>query len=159
MRSVWIACVALMTAFSAGAEEPSPDSVIFGRWANPKKCNPQVSTKVELTELISKLETYRNTCVTTSGFKAGRALFVDKSAAKARNDSDARYADGRLGLYGSERTMIVLNKTGDRSRIYGTGLVWTCNDLSENGAVMVMGYCHYTGGPIIGMASFTTHKK
>jgi hypothetical protein len=146
-------------AFPVGAQAEAAAEIVYGRWTTPDKCNPEISTKVDIAELLNDFETYRNTCVTVAGYKGGRALFVRRVDARGRNNSKDLYAEIRLGLYGSQPTMDALYKLAEKSQIKVTGMAWTCDDLSDENTIMVMGYCHYTSGPIIGMASFEALKK
>lgn len=159
MHTAWIACLALLMAFPVSVKAEATSEVVFGRWTTPEKCNPQISSKVDIAELLNDFETYRNTCVTVAGYKGGRALFVRKVDARGRNNSKDLYAETRLGLYGNESTMEALYKVAEKRQIKVTGMAWTCDDLSNENTMMVLGYCHYTSGPIIGMASFEVLKK
>jgi hypothetical protein len=38
------------------------------------------------------------------------------------------------------------------------GELWDCDDLDGPNVLMVMGYCHYTGGPFIGVVSIDPRK-
>ena len=132
--------------------QASPDdgSIITWAAARPENCNLNVAEKVTLEALTRKPDDWAGKCVAVSGYWYGRALFESPSDARKKySQSSVKLGGHRIGIYGREEVL----KAGPKrpKRFDAVGVANTCERLWD-GAMMVMGYCHYTGGPIIAVA-------
>ena len=116
------------------------------------QCNDENTKQVDLKQLLSEPETFKGQCVETQGIVSARALFLNKRDANRRHaSSNDRNAKRRLGIYAGERRMKTLfDQEGEQISV--SGLISDCSELQGENVIMVLGYCHYTGGPIIGLA-------
>ena len=86
-------------------------------------------------------------CVAVEGYWAGRALFLSaQDASSDRSNVSRRLRKQRVGLYARWDT--IGDSPEKPMRITFIGRVGEC-ESQWPGAMMVMGYCHYTGGPIL----------
>lgn len=138
-----------------GAEQQPNASFVYGIWPAQSVCTRENAKAVAMRDLLRNLPQYRDQCVSTVAFLKDRALFLTRRETEVRYpSSSAATAGRRIGLYASEQIMSeIWSSNGKRVRI--VGLVWDCEMLHGPDVVMVMGYCHYTDGPIIGAASVT----
>ncbi|CAA9355687.1 MAG: hypothetical protein AVDCRST_MAG93-7339 [uncultured Chloroflexia bacterium] len=130
---------------------PTDDgSVIMWVAANPENCNLGVAKKLALEALAEQPDHWSGKCVAVTGYWYGRALFRTLSDARQRYSQSSDELDGRrVGIYGREEALKAAPKRP--KKFVAVGIANTCERLSQ-GAVMVMGYCHYTGGPMIAVA-------
>lgn len=88
----------------------------------------------------------------TEGFYLARALFTRERDLRrkypAQNDASAAR---RLGVYFGQDQLAKL-KRSEGKQINLVGLISHCDSLWSENTIMVMGYCHHTSGPIIGLA-------
>jgi hypothetical protein len=144
--------LAIAAAFQAETLAGSSDdgSVIMWVAARPENCNLNVAKKVTLESLIQQSDDWAGKCVAVSGYWYGRALFESPSDAREKySQSSDELAGHRVGIYGREEVLEAAPKRP--KRFVAVGIASTCERLWD-GAMMVMGYCHYTGGPIIAVA-------
>lgn len=143
---------AVAAALQANAPTtPSADgSVIVWVAARPATCNLGLATKLALEAFVKQSEQWVGKCVAVTGYWYGRALFRTPSDARKRYSQSSDELDGhRVGIYGREE---VLSGGPKRPKKFvAVGIANTCERLSQGG-IMVMGYCHYTGGPVIAVA-------
>jgi hypothetical protein len=132
------------------ASTAEDDSVIVWVAARPETCNLKVARRVKVEVFVQNPDDWAGRCIAVSGYRHGRALFKSPSDARRKHSQWSSELDGRkVGIYGRRE---VLNAAPEASkRVVAVGIANTCERLSA-GAVMVMGYCHYTGGPIIAIA-------
>lgn len=144
--------VALAVAPPAEDPAPSADDLSIVQWvaARPEGCNISVAKKVTLDALLRRPDHWVGECVAVSGYWYGRALFKSPTGARQRDSQSSDELEGyRVGIYGRPEDV---EATPDRpKRFVAVGIANTCERLWD-GAIMVMGYCHYTGGPIIAVA-------
>ena len=138
-----------MSAQSVSATPPQPaqaddEYIINDVWADKSKCNLGNAERIDLAALTAGPSALLGRCVVVNGYLSGRALFLSKA------DSRTRYAQStdvlklrRLGLYGLEKASPAMPTKPGPHEIVGT--VGDCERLGD-GAIMVMGYCHYTSG-------------
>lgn len=88
----------------------------------------------------------------TEGLYLARALFTRERDLRrkypAQNEASA---DRRLGIYFGQNQLDKLERA-EGKKVELVGLVSHCESLWSENTIMVMGYCHYTGGPILGLA-------
>jgi hypothetical protein len=132
------------------AVTPDEDSIIMWVAARLDTCNIKSARKVSLEAFVRKPDQWAGKCIAVRGYWYGRALFQSPADARQKPSQSSDELDGqRVGIYGREE---VLKSAPKHSRLFtAVGVANTCERLSE-GAIMVMGYCHYTGGPIIVVA-------
>lgn len=117
-----------------------------------ESCLPEAAQFFDLSELLADIDDHYGKCVSTEGYVKARALFFRKSDLRRKYPSSNRASAGRrIGLYGGEDLMRATSQLEAR-RVHVTGIVYSCADLGEPGD-LVLGYCHYSGGPFIGLTS------
>lgn len=133
--------------------ETKPDTaphggILSSMEVSGESCDALSAKPMELKHLLKQPEAHIGECVTTVGYYESRALFLRKRDTKTKfptqNDKVARH---RIGLYGSEQKLVRL-EAADNQKASVTGLISDCSTLYAN-FIMVMGYCHYTDGPIL----------
>jgi hypothetical protein len=133
-----------------GGFSHEPD-VIMDVSGNPETCNERVASKANLEELARNPERWIGRCVAVTGLWSGRALFATRYSARVRYpQSDETLVERRLGLYGLEK--IADGYPDSPSRYVAVGVAGSCERLWQ-GSLMVMGYCHYTGGAYLAVAT------
>lgn len=149
-----VSLVALIAAFLSQATQPAEidnepvgDVVIMGAWTNPADCSRAKARHVTVAELSANAERLTGQCVVVDGYWFGNALFRSKRDAKSRESSTTRQLSRkRIGLYARWE---VIGKSPEKpAHTQFVGRVGTCETQWSN-AIMVMGYCHYTNGPIL----------
>lgn len=126
---------------------------ILQTWApNQGTCTGENTTTVILTDLLENPESYFGTCIRTEGYYRARTLFPKKRYMRKKYaHSNHKNFDKKLGIYASDTQMERLDGRR-RQRVTVSGMVSDCSALTQKNTVMVMGYCHYTTGPIIGLS-------
>jgi hypothetical protein len=115
-------------------------------------CAPEATPEIDLSDLLSELDDHFGKCVSTEGYVKARALFFRKSDLRRKySSSNSASARRRIGLYGGEDLLRAASQL-EAQRVRVTGFVYSCADLGEPGD-LVLGYCHYSGGPFIGLTS------
>lgn len=128
-------------------QTPSEEFFVTGAWSDPSECNQNVARTVSFDTLMADYKALRGECVQVEGYWKGGALYRSAQPARARRSvmSDHLHSK-RLGLYAQ------WEKVGEPperpTRTTFVGRVGDC-ETQWPGATMVMGYCHYTGGPIL----------
>lgn len=145
-----IAAGAAFQTIPAVPPQEAEEYVLMGISARPDRCNLSLATKVELRAFVSEPQRWTGKCVAVDGYWQHNALFA------ARRDARKRYAQSnkalstrRVGIYGTERLLSSAPRTAHLHT--AVGFAGQCETLGE-GAIMVMGYCHYTSGPYIAVA-------
>ena len=136
------------TALSAQDSVHAPrDEFIMNAWADPSNCNFENAQSVAFSDLASDAGKFQGECVAVEGFWQGRALFRSARHAKMhRSNTNERLRGKRIGLYAQWDK---LGEPPDQpARSVFIGLVGRCETQWPD-AIMVLGYCHYTGGSIL----------
>ena len=115
-------------------------------------CSSSPAETVSLDDLLQTPDVYQGKCVRTEGFFVAGALFIKERDIRrefpAQNEASA---DRRLGVYSGQEQSAKLRRASGK-KVDVIGLVSHCASLRTEDTVMVMGYCHYTDGPVIGLA-------
>ena len=139
---------------NAIAPEEEPAKVIFGKWPNEGVCTEANTRTITFEDLLRRTEALADQCVSTIAWIDGRALFLSRDdAISSGSNFNDKLSKARVGLYANEKTMGKIWGTATM-RVRVVGKLWDCRDLNGPNVMMVMGYCHSTGGPIIGVAEF-----
>lgn len=143
-----VAVIVVATIATAQTADGSPrDEFIMNAWSDPADCNLAVAKSVSFSVLAADVGGLVGQCVAVEGFWSGRALFGSKREARTRlSNTNDRLRGKRIGIYAQWES---IGEPPDRPA--GTmfvGRVGQC-ETQWPGAMMVMGYCHYTGGPIL----------
>jgi hypothetical protein len=150
-RIVCLLALGGLTAVSAQtpATDGDPDSgdVITAAWADPSKCNVSNAPPVTFREAVQSGDRLNGKCIAVEGFWIGRALFERASDGNKEKSTVSKALEGRrIGLYGTEA---ILDDAPERSAPYRlVGIYGHCETEWPN-AMLVLGYCHYTDGPIL----------
>jgi hypothetical protein len=128
-------------------EDDSSGDIIISAALDPATCNTGNSTPIAFNEALAVENSSSTQCVRVEGFRLGRALFLNAADARLKNsEASKKLAARRIGIYGSER---VLAHAPTRPRLYTVvGQLHRC-ETAWPGAMLVMGYCHYSGGPFL----------
>lgn len=148
----FLAAIAMLGHFPGiSAQEtnqtPGEEFFVTGAWSDPSECNQKVARTVSFNALVADYKTLRGECVQVEGYWKGRALFSSAQLARARRSVMSDHLRSkRVGIYAQ------WEKVGEPPerprRTTFVGRVGDC-ETQWPGATMVMGYCHYTGGPIL----------
>jgi len=151
-RFVFLGLLLLLSSVWASAQEPSDELYIVTNWQPPiEKCNKENTKTVTLETLLSSPEVYLGHCVSTEGFYRARAIFIKKRDLRRKYPaSNKRNANRRVGIYANETQLEKLQKE-DGKLLKLSGVVSDCSELHGENVIMVMGYCHHTSGPFIGL--------
>lgn len=143
------AIAATVSAKPVGSEQQE-DSFLVTVASRPDKCEPKLAAKVSLLTLVSQPEKWVGKCVEVGGYWQGRALFAQQRDARRHYaQSNRALRKRRVGIYGTDE---LLRSAPIAAVAYtAVGFVGDCAALWSE-AVMVMGYCHYTGGPYIAVS-------
>jgi hypothetical protein len=148
IASVWSA-----TAFAQDEQEPADDTIIINAWSDPESCNIGIATRISFEDLASGDQIETGSCVVVEGIQSDRALFrTSRDARSKKSTSSDRLRGRRIGLYANWEA--VGDPFAEPRRIRVVGLAGDCS-TQWPGAMMVMGYCHYTGGPILLVSEMT----
>jgi hypothetical protein len=130
--------------------EQQESYVLFTVATSPEKCNDRLATKVDLQTLANDPAKWVGKCIAVHGYWRYRALFANPKDTRTRYaESNGALKARRVGIYGTERLLA----SAPRSPTHYTaiGIAGQCETLGQ-GALMVMGYCHYTDGPYIAVS-------
>lgn len=143
---VWASIV--QAAPPDNAEQQEPDVVMWVA-ARPESCNRALAKRASLESLIKESH-WEGKCVAVDGYWRQRALFATARDARRRSSQwNGRLRGRRVGIYGTDELLASAPRAG--VAYTAIGIAGQCDTLAE-GAIMVMGYCHYTGGPYIAVA-------
>ena len=146
----------VLASLSTGAAPPTGEPpeeelyVVADVSADKTRCNEHTAERIDLERLASAGEGLRGRCVAVNGYLSGRALFANRADTRVRYAQSVRTLRARrVGLYGLSKA---LPGSAPRRGFYKViGTVGDCDRLAE-GAIMVMGYCHYTVGPYLAVS-------
>jgi hypothetical protein len=147
--AVATAIATIVSGEPVGSEQQE-DSFLVTVATRPDKCNLNLAAKVDLLTLASQPKGWVGKCVAVGGYWQGRALFAQQRDARSRYaQSRSALRERRVGIYGTGE---LLRSAPRAAAAYtAVGIVGDCEALWA-GVVMVMGYCHYTGGPYIAVS-------
>ncbi|MEE2916326.1 MAG: hypothetical protein VYB32_04545 [Pseudomonadota bacterium] len=144
-----VAASALWTTASAqtAADPAGSQDIIVGAWSDPAKCNSTNALHLSFDAIIKQGPKLNGTCVAVEGFWAVRALFKRASDGnEKKSNSSHSFRGRRIGIYAREQILERAPQRATRSTV--VGIVGQC-DTEWPDAMMILGYCHYTGGPLI----------
>lgn len=146
------------TSPAISSTEEHSDDIIMSAWLDPTACNIGNATPVTFEQALRAEKSLDDKCVAVEGFWSGRALFRTAADANSkRSNMSERLSGRRLGIYGSEQ--LLTSAPTKPKRYTFVGQLHQC-DTAWPGAIMVMGYCHYTTGPfLIASEAHTATKK
>lgn len=158
MSVVMVTGLMVACSLTASAQSVTSDDepyVLLNIWAGSKDCNPNIATNVRFKDFLKTPENYKGKCVALRGYYFQRALFIDPDDTVVKSaPMNPAVAAGRIGVYASDEVGHALHKLDKPQFVELVGIAADCDDLSKGNAFMVMGYCHYTQGPIIKLNSF-----
>lgn len=140
-------------AAKADADASAGDMQIIYALTPPATECGQENTEIVALKVLLKDDGGRvGKCVATEGYTTQRALFMNRrDLFMKRASSNGTSAHRRIGFYGSDEMMGALADL-DGKRVRVTGLLFDCADIGAPGD-LVLGYCHYSGGPIIALTA------
>lgn len=143
-----VSMLSMPLALSAQSADPATrDEFIMNAWSDPSDCNLDNAKQVSFSDLAADASNLLGECVSVEGYWRGRALFGSKKHAKrSRSTTTVRLRGQRIGLYAQWDS--VGEPPDSPTKTIFAGRVGQCETQWPE-AMMVMGYCHYTGGPIL----------
>ena len=136
-----------LSALAFAQDDGEAGSVLMNAWADPAACNLENAAPVSFAQLASGDGGLTGACVVIDGYQMDRALFADLRDARSRRVATAEsLSRKRVGLYADWTK--VGNSPDEPERVRVVGEAGRCETQWPE-ALMVMGYCHYTGGPIL----------
>lgn len=148
----WITLSAIIAGLSDAHERQDTMSVLYSWHPTEEACNSSIATRVSLEDLLSASETYQGKCVRTVGYYTTPALFVrERDLHRSLPVQNENSAQTRLGIYATQSQFDQLFLLED-SKVEVVGQISSCTALYDENPGMVLGYCHHTLGPIIGLA-------
>jgi hypothetical protein len=161
LLSVPIACGVLGAAAfaacgaAAGSEDSSENTIITNVWTKEEKCTADMAVDVTFADVATHPERFDDQCVRISGMWYGRALYSDVEGyhrvAAPIGTLPKSLAPYRIGIYGKDE-VLKRGEDADASLATLLGRIGRCENL-QGGSLMVMGYCHYSYGAYIALAS------
>lgn len=116
---------------------------------------PGASEAVDLPQLLKDPAAYKGRCVIVEGYVYARALFLSKRDTQIKYAASAAALQGqRLGLYGRDNLMEGLHGLPKGRYVRLTGKVWDCESMKSPDTILLLGYCHYTSGPILSVVAY-----
>lgn len=160
MTALLLTLLALTAAFPTQAQD---SAIITNVWTSAEECPAETARKVSFDKLAADPGAYAGRCVRVEGlWLGGRALYSDFRGLYAVGPKLTDVAKDkrvhRIGLYAKPGVL----DPGDgfsAAEATITGIAGTCRGLHGGHTVTVMGYCHYTGGPILKVASMTAKPQ
>lgn len=148
----------LLVAQSASAPPPQAmdDGIVTTVSLDTAKCNLANSTTISFDDAMQKPDILAGKWVAVTGYWMQRAIFRSREAANSEGSNfRGEFAQNRLGVYASKRLLYTAPK---RARpVVVSGIIKKC-ETAWPGAIMVMGYCHYTNGPFIIISQVQTQR-
>lgn len=146
-----LSALVLFTFVLVGAAPASAEGeIVLGARSD---CRREEAVAVRLRELIGEYPAHAGDCVATEGYYHAHALFRRREDSfRHRAQSSAAMANRRIGIYARDEDLAAMQALkGRRLRLYGR--LSDCAALGAD-AVLVLGYCHYAGGPILLVSGF-----
>lgn len=139
-----------LTAIPSSAQSPGEgvnEDIILGAWSDPATCNIENAVQVSVDEILERGSALNGKCITVEGFWTARALFSHaRDGNKPRSNVDKALRHRRIGIYAREELLEAAPRRSARYTM--VGVLGQC-ETEWPSAMMVMGYCHYTGGPLL----------
>lgn len=130
--------------------EDLSDQIILGTWGDPAKCNASNARSISFADAARGIGVSRGDCVAVNGYWAGRALFSSIVDANTKRSTTSDALEGhRVGIYADERMFDIAPRRPKPFKIIG--LYASCK-TEWVGAMMVLGYCHFSDGPFLKVA-------
>ena len=135
---------------SSGIPTESSEDIVLGAWSDPAVCSHRNAVHLSFHQVVAGGERLNGRCVAVEGFWVSRALFEREGQGNsARSHVSPSLRNRRIGIYA--RDEILENSPQRSTRYMMIGVVGQC-ETEWPDAIMVLGYCHYTGGPILKVA-------
>ncbi|SDD71660.1 hypothetical protein SAMN05444678_12015 [Sphingomonas sp. YR710] len=148
---------ALPAQTPSGKGEDLSDQIITGAWGDPAKCNSSNAKPVAFMDAALGNGIAKGECVSITAYWAGRAIFVSTADANVRKATVTAGLTGRrVGIYADERTLIKTPRRPKPFKIIGT---YASCATEWPGAMMVLGYCHFSDGPFLKISQVLPAKR
>lgn len=142
----------VLVATSVAAQVPATsedlsDQIIMGAWGDPAKCNFTNATPVAFMDAATGNGTASGDCVAVIGYWKGGAMFANAADANiTKSTVNSSLKGRRVGIYADEKTMADRPRNPKPFKIIGS---YASCATEWPGAMMVMGYCHFSDGPFL----------
>lgn len=133
------------------------DQVIFGAWSDAAKCNASNARPISFTDAAQGNGVSRGDCISVTGYWAGRALFASVAEANTKRSTTSEALEGRrVGIYADEHMFDIAPRRPKPFKIIG---FYASCKTEWPGAMMVLGYCHFSEGPFLKVAQATPARR
>ena len=129
------------------ADASAGETIIMNAWTNSEDCNRENATELSFSKVAEDADVLIGQCVTLAGYWYGRGLFrIENDALRKGSLFTPGLRGRRVGLYANWE--LVGDPPSKPRWQRFVGRVGRC-ETQWPGAMMVMGFCHYTGGAIL----------
>jgi len=152
ISSLLVSALGLLAATTAadvqdGNDADSGDEFVMSAWADPAMCNRNTARRITVSDVTQGRPIRDGTCVAIEGYWRANALYARKADANGKGAGIGKHATRRrVGLYGKFEMLEVAPEKARPYLLVGT--LSRCKTLAA-GAMMIMGYCHFSDGPIL----------
>ena len=120
------------------------------------KCSLARAKRVNLRTLAAEPDKWMGKCVALDGYWEGPAIFDDVGGRRPQYARSMDVpADRRVGIYGNDK--LWASAPTRPVAITAVGVAGRCEGLARGDNVMVLGYCHYTGGAYLAATEMRRH--
>jgi hypothetical protein len=140
-----------------GNANTKTDDIITSAWADPDSCNIESAMPASIDDVHANSSALEGKCIAVRGFWRGVALFERQpDARKPKSISREDLHTRMVGVYARDEILASAPRRATRTTI--VGILRRC-ETAWPGAVMVMGYCHYSTGPFLLASQFLEGRQ
>jgi len=144
---IGIALTTPLLAQTLPAKEDLSDQIITGAWGDPTKCNFTNAMPLPFMDAARDGGAVTGACVAVTAFWKGGAIYANGTDADlVKSVVTSRLKGRRVGIYADERTFEKAPRHPTPFTVVGT---WASCKTEWPGAMMVLGYCHFSDGPFL----------
>jgi len=136
-----------ISAQTLPAKEDLSDQVITGAWGDATKCNLTNAAPIPFLDAARDGGATSGACVSITAYWKGRAIYASKADANLAKSAVTSTLKGRrVGIYADDQTF---QKSPRRPMPFTVVGFYASCKTEWPGAMMVLGYCHYSEGPFL----------
>jgi len=136
-----------LSAQAPSTTEDLSDQIITGARGDPTKCNLTNASPLPFIDAARDGGGQNAACVSITAYWKGGAIFANEADADIAKSAVTPTLKGRrIGIYADEQTFKMAPRRPKPFTI--VGLYASCK-TEWSGALMVMGYCHFSDGPFL----------
>ncbi len=154
MKWLWLLFMGLVCAVPAHAGDSA--DWVMGVWPSASSCPQEKAAVTDLKAVLDAPKAFTGHCVVLKGFVHARAVFLDPDdMAMKYASSNPKIAGRRIGISGPHDIMKTMSTRYDEQYVEMRGMIMQC----EETGFWMGGYCHYAGGPFIGIVSVKAARE